>query len=95
MSVCDDYEFWGPGYEECRAFKEQEIYPCKMDFIGKRCDDGLPDTCPYAPILKIMAEAEEVSHFSIDEKLDEIEGGGWEVVEFWIRRCRDDSKPRH
>ena len=44
------------------------------------------ENCPYAPILKLLAEAEEVSHFSIDEKLDEIEGGGWEVVEFWIRR---------
>jgi hypothetical protein len=88
MSECDDdvLEWTCP----CLLVNASQMNVFAVSICMGWNQDGSPgetvENCPYAPILKLLAEAEEVSHFSIDEKLDEIEGGGWEVVEFWIRR---------
>ncbi len=54
-----------------------------------------PDTCPYAPILKLLMEAVEVSseekmkttkHVFGEMAIQDLKAKGWERVEFWIRR---------
>ena len=62
------------------------------DTIDNNCDEDCPDFngCPYAPILKLLAEAKEVTE---DEKYvirtnlaKDIDGSPWQKVTFWIRR---------
>jgi len=44
-----------------------------------------PDSCDYAPILKLLVRAKEVDHLYVSK----VQGGkGGEWVEFWIRRQR-------
>jgi len=76
---------------EC--FEEKYICPaaCFSDETGYKCGFGRDmgeGTCPYAPILKLLAEAKEVT-------TDEIKASEWSVslpienidwCEFWIRR---------
>lgn len=46
---------------------------------------GFPDTCPYAPILKGLMEAEEVGDYKFMPH-DPIYPDNWDLFEFWIRR---------
>jgi len=90
MSVCDDWPNTGSNQSKCWFWRPY--------IKGAYCDLGLfenayqhkdePDTCPYAPILKLLAEAKEVT-------TDEIKASEWSVslpienidwCEFWIRR---------
>ena len=64
---------------------------CKMGVFCS-CEhhgDKLPDACPYAPILKLLAEAKEVGPLMIvSDLLDTTPRSsyGKERVTFWIRR---------
>ena len=83
MSECDE----GWTYQEptiCPAYKYDHCG------LGMGCEyEGdqpwEPDTCPYAPILKLLAEAKEVDHLYINKSPDQL-GKGGERVSFWIRR---------
>jgi hypothetical protein len=74
---------------EC--FEEKYICPaaCFSDETGYKCGFGRDmgeGTCPYAPILKLLAEAEEMDKFHIWEPLIFDDGIPWQKVSFWIRR---------
>ena len=86
MSICKDYK---KSYE-CPALKwaETEYFYCDLVNISHtdRVED-LPDTCPYAPILKLLAEAKEVDDFNIGSKMyHQDDNSAWRYVSFWIRR---------
>jgi len=95
MSVCLD----GFGeMKECPCFdtyawNETSWYVCNLNaFVQRKQSEGLPDTCPYAPILKLLAEAVEIKEFETWEGLMRLDENGndlnegWQKVEFWIRR---------
>ena len=48
-------------------------------------DKKLPDTCPYAPILKKLAEAKEVKSGN-DTDVADLMNPDWERFEFWIKK---------
>ena len=88
MSECD--EGWGTADNYCPILhseittredgRENNVW-CGFDPFG-----DMPDTCPYAPILKLLASAKEVSPdieitFNNYENADD-----GEVVHFVIRR---------
>jgi len=101
-STCDDW-LDGGYYGECPCLQndhEGEPLGCRLKlwhhgwgFYGSPIDydkDAVveaPDTCPYAPILKLLAEAKEVEDVGVgppayhhDDK------SAWQEVTFWIRR---------
>ena len=86
MSVCD--EGWEtrngfcPAIQKVRGFRVH----CGMGiFYEEQPLGGLiyPDTCPYAPILKLLAEAKEVGPINVKHDKDR---GDIRYLNFWVRR---------
>ena len=83
-------EFYGEGgvMSDCRDcpcnYLEDEglaIGDCLME--GGKTFTEVEHDCPYAPILKLLAEAKEVDALEIE---DDESHKGLEQVTFWIRR---------
>ena len=71
---------------EC--FEEKYICPaaCFSDETGYKCGFGRDmgeGTCPYAPILKLLASAKEVGPINVKHDKDR---GDIRYLNFWIRR---------
>jgi len=53
-------------------------------------DKKPPDTCPYAPILKLLAEATDIDDLKVEQHIPQSYGDPvsdkWSVVTFWMRR---------
>jgi hypothetical protein len=91
MSECFGKE-WGE-IQDCPALHWDEIvhYYCKYrQFASIAEDEDLPDTCPYAPILKLLAEATDIDNLKVEQHVPQSYGDPvsdkWSVVTFWIRR---------
>ena len=96
MSVCT--EVWGD-LGQCPCFQD-EFFECNLNVFEGHTWDMTDEeeeaiTCPYAPILKLLLEAVEVSneekmkttkHVFGEMAIQDLKAKGWERVEFWIRR---------
>jgi len=93
MSICDE-GLGCPAYHKLEYQQAAISDPnwvhtyriCALRHKTFETEDGKPDTCPYAPILKLLASAKEVSPdieitFNNYENADD-----GEVVHFVIRR---------
>ena len=91
MSVCDGCPcvsyimVEGERHYHCGLIKQPDGW-----FMGEGAS-----TCPYAPILKLLMEAVEVSneekmkttkHVFGEMAIQDLKAKGWERVKFWIRR---------
>ena len=59
---------------------------CKtIEDVYEACCESCHDfiDCPYAPILKLLAEAKEMDHLRLSRAVSDTD---WEMVTFWIRR---------
>ena len=83
MSVCINDE-WSEAHCPCLCIARDtpDAY-CSMRVF--RINEELPDTCLYAPILKVLVEADEVGDYKFMPH-DPRDPDDWDLFEFWIRR---------
>lgn len=88
MSVCD--RGWKNETKECPCMivPKRAYHYCALGVYTQ--DDTMlsgfkePDSCPYAPILKVLVEARGVHNFTGKEiKRHNVH---YEEIKFWIRR---------
>ena len=95
MSVCSpNYkksEFdWNRKPPVCPALVLDRHWNCRMGLWVDGDGNDWPDTCQFAPILKLLAESERIEDLKVTEHEPESAGDirykNWSIVEFWIRR---------